>query len=334
MMLLHNFLPRNIVDDNNFRFYHLNNVQLDPARHIIYNADEYEPSLAIRIHGLSPLKYNKTRKFNLALPESDLVFEQIDDALCIPTNKNFYHMMVDCLPRLWGTFESNVDRVLICDNMLDKLPHIFPAIKDWIPIKEWIFTQVDEHKDSKGYTTRQNNWRIKGNNLSFYSSSSPDTNMVFHHNKYLAAAFWRKWYNDHYSDQLKTRRVFLARTVKDNASERCVNQQEIFESLPGFEWIDPHEHDFISIAHIMNSAEIVIGAHGAGLANLLFCQPGIRFIQLNNSSGSDHIFRLIAAMMNLRYSLVIGYDPQTGLPCFRNKHESWRVDPNDVLAQL
>lgn len=245
-------------------------------------------------------------------------------------------MMVDCLPRLWATFAAPGQRVLICNNMLEKLPNIFPLIQDWLPVDQWLFTQVDEHQDHKGKPLRLNTNRVVGD-LRFYSSMDKNLDTVFHRNKILAAAFWRKWYMDHHEDQPQSRRIFLARTIRksgEKPGERCLNQQEIYQALPGFEWIDPYDHSLEELACIMDAAKVIVGVHGAALANILFCQPGTLLVQLNNHSGSDSIYERVAASMRMRHLVVKGYDPDTGGISMHNKGPGWHVDPLLVLDAL
>ena len=37
---------------------------------------------------------------------------------------------------------------------------------------------------------------------------------------------------------------------------------------------------------IFNNAEIIVGLHGAGFANLCFCKPGTKIIELRNTTDS------------------------------------------------
>lgn len=332
--MLAEFLPQHVVDSNKFRFYELSNVEMDPARHIIYYANGYDDTMAWRLQGLSYSKYSGAKKQNLKIPRDEVKLIEINDALCIPTHRNFYHLTVDCLPRLCGAFERP-SRVLACGNLLNKLPQVFDAVRDWVPVEEWVLIDVDERVNEAGLITRENRWRVVGDRLSFYSSSHPSLNHAFVHNKFLAAAFWKRWYKEHFAVQKQTRKVFLARTVKDaSVGERCMNQRELFDSLPGFEWIDPYDHSFVDMARIMNSAEVVVGVHGAGLANLLFCQPRTKIIQLANKSGSDVIYQRVAEMMQLEHNVVYGTDPVTNELVHGNKRESWRIDPAQVLTIL
>jgi len=67
--------------------------------------------------------------------------------------------------------------------------------------------------------------------------------------------------------------------VRRNARQRrLINDQEISHLLAdaGFTIVSPEELSFSEQVRLFSQAEFVIGATGAALANLIFCQPGAR----------------------------------------------------------
>jgi capsular polysaccharide biosynthesis protein len=54
---------------------------------------------------------------------------------------------------------------------------------------------------------------------------------------------------------------------------------------------------------LFQSAEFVIGAHGAGLSNLLFCEPGTKVIELMPSVEFRSYFWFISQKLDLVYGL-------------------------------
>ena len=50
-----------------------------------------------------------------------------------------------------------------------------------------------------------------------------------------------------------------------------------------------------------NEAEIIVGAHGAGLCNLIFCSPKTRIIELTSHNYKCDVFRNISSINNLNY---------------------------------
>jgi hypothetical protein len=49
------------------------------------------------------------------------------------------------------------------------------------------------------------------------------------------------------------------------------------------------------------AADIVVGVHGAGLANILFCKPAAFVIELAVPQQHNHYYAYLAAAMQLRY---------------------------------
>jgi Glycosyltransferase 61 len=70
------------------------------------------------------------------------------------------------------------------------------------------------------------------------------------------------------------RRIFL---VRDSKMRRAfINQRQVAARLAslGFEIVAPEKYSVAGQRELFESAEIVLAASGAGLANLVFCQPG------------------------------------------------------------
>jgi hypothetical protein len=86
-----------------------------------------------------------------------------------------------------------------------------------------------------------------------------------------------------------TRRPYVSR----GGHGRRVASEEALQPLLleyGFENYDPAEH--ADQARDFSEAEVVVGAHGAGLANLAFCQPGARVLEL---VPTDNVYPLLLA---------------------------------------
>lgn len=100
-----------------------------------------------------------------------------------------------------------------------------------------------------------------------------------------------------------SRRLYITR---GNNSRKIINEQNLLSILHkyGFENYDPSKQtnqpmDFAN-------ASIVVGAHGAGLANLAFCQSGISVLEL---MPSDHVFPYyfsLSQAAKLKYGFLVG----------------------------
>src|SRR5262249_50061838 len=60
-------------------------------------------------------------------------------------------------------------------------------------------------------------------------------------------------------------------------------------------------------------AEVIIGPHGSGLANIVFCQKGKVVIEISPPKYVMGIFHDLATRCNLKYYLVFGEDADLSL---------------------
>lgn len=321
------------IDSKNFITYNLNNVVLDYARGYLYQPSTIPINeRGSRFQGLSLRKFHKTVTSNLEFYDYSII-HNIDNAIYVPTHKNFYHMMIDCMPRLYAA-KNDSRPVVMCKTFLDKLPHIFNAIVKWFPATEWKL--IDAQPDPiTGLSSHSLPGRMIGNNIGMFSNDSKNLSSAFNNNKILAVAFWQQWYKENFSQRVMDKKVFIYREAGDSC-ERLANQSELANQLEkhGFEIINPVNYTLEEIAVIMNSANTVVGAHGAGLANAIFCQPNVKYIQLANNSGSDMVFENFANICQANYSVIFGYDTLTNLPVDDNRHGNYAVDLDTILAKL
>lgn len=75
----------------------------------------------------------------------------------------------------------------------------------------------------------------------------------------------------------------------DSSKRRIINEQDLHNALidNGFDIITPGSltvHDQVRLFH---SAEIVVAPHGAGSANMLFCRPGARVLEIGKGSRAN-----------------------------------------------
>lgn len=115
----------------------------------------------------------------------------------------------------------------------------------------------------------------------------------------------------------KKRRLYVTRSGGTRKVENEASVREIL-TKQGFEIYNPSEHP--NPIQDFAEASIVVGAHGAGLTDIVFCQPGTQVLEL---IPSDHIypyFFSIAQASNLRYGYILC--PSLG------KREAGTFDPS------
>ena len=100
------------------------------------------------------------------------------------------------------------------------------------------------------------------------------------------------------------RRLFVVR--RDVQRPRLINEAEIADTLAGlgFEAVALSGQRVAAQAALFAEAEIIVGAHGAGLTNALFAPNGAALLELHGVSERPDFFERIAAAVGLRHAAV------------------------------
>jgi capsular polysaccharide biosynthesis protein len=125
------------------------------------------------------------------------------------------------------------------------------------------------------------------------------------------------------------RRLYVSRA--NTGHRRVLNEPEIVSLLAGygFEVIRPEELGFREQLSLFRDAEIIVAPHGSALANLAFCAPGAKVIELFPSANIDLYYRL-ATQLKLDYRYVKSEDA----PAAFMGSADYRIDPLGLKAAL
>jgi capsular polysaccharide biosynthesis protein len=74
----------------------------------------------------------------------------------------------------------------------------------------------------------------------------------------------------------------------------------------GFESVKCEKLSVQEQVNIFGSAEVVVGAHGAALTNLVFCRPGTQVVELFSPAYVNPCYRDLCVAAGLRHAAVIG----------------------------
>lgn len=103
------------------------------------------------------------------------------------------------------------------------------------------------------------------------------------------------------------RLLFVSRG--DASLRRLKNEAELISELLDFEFefFVPKSDDHRSQIEAFRSARIIVAVHGAGLINLLFCQPDALVIELFPANQIKSTYCWLALRLGLRYRAVVGF---------------------------
>lgn len=73
----------------------------------------------------------------------------------------------------------------------------------------------------------------------------------------------------------------------------------------GFAVVHLESMSFLEQTHLFSHAEIVVGAHGAGLSNTVFCSPGTHVVELAPTRQAIQCFEVISEILGLTYRRVL-----------------------------
>lgn len=204
---------------------------------------------------------------------------------------NYYHFVTDVLPRLDLLHRAGIepDRYLV-----NRTTAFQRELLDMLGIAEGRTLTSADHP------------HIRADLL--VVPSLPDS--------HLRAPPWiAQWLRQQFlPDQIgpPRRRLYVTRGGRKN-TRRLENEAEVLDALAprGFETVEPGSLSVAEQIRLFSEAEIVVGAHGAGLTNLVFCPVGAAVIELFPPDYVNVCFwALASAVGGLHYRYLVG----DGLP--------------------
>jgi hypothetical protein len=203
--------------------------------------------------------------------------------------ENYYHWLVDTLPRLIILRQSHPDILLL-------LPQPLPPkqMPDYIQRSAEVFGFTRYLP----LTIRQ---VLQADCVVLPELTAPSLNqnpeLVQQVRAELVAALSP-------SPALATRKVYAARVAKGVRS--LVNEPEVDALLQefGFEKVYFEQLSFLEQISLMRETTVFLGVHGAGMTNMLFLQDGAKVIELLNEGYGDLCYFRLASCLGLPYYFI------------------------------
>ena len=298
-----NIEKNKIFSEENYKYkvYELENsrVYTDCVENvsIIYNNFLYPESSYQQIRG-KLVRANSNQILKTGTPK---YLKKIDGNILIlaqgASGDNYCHWLLDILPKL------KLASLLYDLNKIDyfyfsKLNSFQLQILKLIGIdkKKFIDTKKNKHCFSKKiiFTTHPN--YFKGT-FSEAQSNIPKWIIQYLRKKFLKLVKNKK----------KTyKKIYIDRS--DSVFNHCklINNSEVetFLKLKGFKVLKLSKLSFLNQITIFNNAKFIIGAHGAGLANLIFCKKNTRVIEIKPHNHPNKIYQRISNINHLNYELL------------------------------
>ena len=123
-------------------------------------------------------------------------------------------------------------------------------------------------------------------------------------------------------------KIFIDRSESKFNHCKIINDEEISKYLisKGFVKYKVGQLNFQKQIHLFKNAKIIIGPHGAAFANLIFCNPKTKIIEIKPKNRENYVNKKISQYLDLDYSLI---ETPTIKDSF-NKKGDILVDLNDI----
>ena len=202
-------------------------------------------------------------------------------------NDNYWHWMFDVLPRL-----------SLCEEVinLDKIDFfLLPEIKESfqkqtldllnIPKEKRLSSRFFRHIDCPEIIVTDHPYGIT-NDITHDIQNIPRWIQIWLKKKYMNENF--------ISNPDLPKRIYIDRkdAKKHALSVRSlINEDEVKNFLlnKGFKSVVMKDLHFSEQVKLFNNAEFIIGLHGAAFANLCFCKPGTKVVELTSTTGGKMI---------------------------------------------
>lgn len=211
----------------------------------------------------------QTRKaaYHAEVFENDIL--RIDEPCAVISNsnwKNYWHWHAQCV--------TNIQALKKAD-LFGKVKLLTPALNDW-RLKSLYALGV---KDPMLVKVRANLVRVKSLYRPTFVDKTDQPNV--HPATMETFSEIRNFLTKRAHSESLKRKIYVARFDAENARP-LVNEQQLVDSLrrQGYEIVTPGKLSYEKQVNLFSQASVVVGAHGAGLTNIVFCRPGALVIEI------------------------------------------------------
>ena len=246
-------------------------------------------------------------------------------------NDNYWHWLFDVLPRL-----------SLCNEVvgLDEIDYfLFPSLHKKFQNETLDFLNIPENKRLSSEKFRH----IKANELIVTDHPVAVTgDRSKHHND--PPGWIGQWLRDNFlnknmiTDKKNGKKIYIDRNVKISSrkEQRIIeNEEEVRKYLITNNFIPVKLHDlkFIEQVNLFYNADCVVGLHGAGFVNLVFCKHGTKVIEFRSPTSGNSI-QNVSKNNNLNYNPIIVESKKMGQTNIPNQQGSYQIPINILKEKL
>jgi hypothetical protein len=133
----------------------------------------------------------------------------------------------------------------------------------------------------------------------------------------------------------KGRKIYISRWRC--GTRKVLNEPELLDSLQpmGFDSVSLEDLSFLEQVRLFADTEVVVGAHGAGLSNLVFCNPGARVVELFSPSYIRTCYWAVANQVGLNYDYAVGKSSSKNRRANGSLvHENFEAEISQILEAI
>lgn len=230
-----------------------------------------------------------------------------------PWYRNYYHWLVDTIPRLHLARQAGVTARLYLPEQCLSYKYIAESL-------------VPFETEPPVYVKGNDVYQIKKLYLPTYAGT-------INNNHPPSLREVADVYLDHYGAPSKpTRRIFISR--RDAATRSIINEEEILPVLEkhGFEVFSFSGLTFLQQYELMSSCEAVASPHGAGMTNMMLMPQGGKVIEIHADQGFvKTCYFALANALKHRYHYILAdrrFDTEKG------NDDNLNLDPESLDAKL
>ena len=211
-------------------------------------------------------------------------------------NKNYLHWVFDILPK-----------IKLCSEHypLKEIDFFYAPSLQNFQKQTLSVLDIDENKILNSDTNRH----IEARELIVVDHPWYHKGFILNENEFLPTWIIH-WLRDIYLKCAKqfenNEKIYIDRTESEFKHCQIQNDNEVFNFLKekGFSKYRTEELSFFEQIYLFNNAKFIIGAHGAGFANLAFCEPNTNIIEIKPSTHPNNVSKRISQINNLNYRLI------------------------------